>query len=49
MPVCYGMIHKIVFSKIIPDGDGIMVPVSFKSSDLAIPISVVKKKFNYYY
>ena len=32
--------EKIVFSKIIPDGNGLMVPGSSKNSDLAIPISV---------
>ena len=46
---CFLCLHgislkKIVFSKIIPDGYGIMVPCSSKNSDLAIPISVVKNR-----
>ena len=36
--------EKIVFSKIIPDGNGIMVPGSSKNSDLVIHISVAKNK-----
>ena len=36
--------ENIVFSRIIPDANGIMVPGSSKNSDLAIPISVAKNR-----
>ena len=36
--------ETIVFSRIIPDANGIMVPGSSKNSDLAIPISVAKNR-----
>ena len=35
---------KIVFSRTIPDGNGIMVLGSSKNSDLAIPILVAKNR-----
>ena len=37
-------LEKIVFSKITPDKNGIMVPGSSKNSDLSIPISVAKNR-----
>ena len=36
--------ENIVFSRIIPDANGIMVPGISKNSDLAIPISVAKNR-----
>ena len=37
-------LEKIIFSKIVPDGYGIMVHGSSKNSDLTIPISVAKNR-----
>ena len=40
--------EKIIFSKITPNENGIMVPGSSKNSDLAIPISVAKNRLRMY-
>ena len=38
------LLFSSVFSRIIPDANGIIVPGSSKNSDLAIPISVAKNR-----
>ena len=40
---------NIVFSRIIPDANGIMVPGFSKNFDLAIPISVAKNRLSYFF